>query len=368
MAILVLNPGSTTLKASLIHDDGTVSSYPTIETWDLGAAARGLLAELDPSVTAIGCRVVHGGRNFTEPTLVTPDVICTIEALGELAPLHNYGAAAVLKACLELAPNLPTVAVFDTAFHAHLPAVAHTYALPYELTEREGIVRYGFHGVAHESTSKTLAKLLLEEGKSEKRIITCHLGGGDSLCAILDGKSVDTTMGFTPLEGVMMATRSGDIDPDILFFLTNKGWDTQHLQHMLNSESGLLGVSGLSVDPRVLIEASSQGNERATLAIDLFTYRISKSIAALSVPLSGIDGISFSGGIGQHSAYIREKICQPLSYLGIILDQTANYSGEFDHPVKLNSEQSSVSIWSVPSNEEQSIAQTVTQLLAPETH
>ncbi|MEI6478359.1 MAG: acetate/propionate family kinase [bacterium] len=359
MAVLVFNPGSTTLKASTVYPDGGIKSSQTIETWDLGTAAREILADLDPEVTAIGCRVVHGGREFIEPIRVDSSVIEKIRALGELAPLHNFGAAAVLEACLKLAPQLPVIAVFDTSFHATLPEVARTYALPYELAENEDLYRYGFHGISHQAAGHALTELLQNEGRPALRLVTCHLGGGASLCAILDGKSIDTTMGMTPMEGLVMATRSGDLDPGIMLHLLKKGWKTEDLERTLNQESGLLGVSGISNDPRPIIQAAQEGNQRAALAIELYTYRIAKGIAALAVPLGGIDGISFGGGVGQNSAFIREKVCQQLHFLGVSLDQLANNSGEPISPLRIHATNSNIGIWAIPTHEEGSIAQAV---------
>lgn len=361
MAVLVLNPGSTTLKAAIVSDDGTILSHSTLETWDLGQAAHTVLDALDVEISSIGCRVVHGGRQFSKPTLVTDEVIQAIQDLGELAPLHNYGAAAVLRTCMERLPQIPIIAVFDTAFHRTIPAVAHQYALPPDITEREGLYRYGFHGIVHQATSRTLTEKLREIGHATARVITCHLGGGASACAIKDGQSVDTSMGFSPLEGLVMATRTGTIDAGILLHLLKKGWDHDSLEHLLNTESGLLGVSGLSTDPRVLLAASDQGNERAKLAMELYTYRVAKEIAALTVPLGGLDALAFSGGIGQNSATTREMICNQLNHLGIILDQASDYAGEPTAPRCISPASSAVSVWTIPSMEELVIAQLLTE-------
>ncbi|MBU6389072.1 acetate/propionate family kinase [Patescibacteria group bacterium] len=364
MAVLVLNPGSTTLKAAVVLADGSVRSHQSRETWDLGQAAREILGLLDSDVTAIGCRVVHGGQYFTEPTRVTPEVIDRIRELGDLAPLHNYGAAAVLRTCAELAPSLPVVAVFDTAYHTTLPPMARTYGIPYQLAETEGLYRYGFQGTVHQANVTAVALALEKDQRPNRRIISVHLGGGCSLCAALDGRSMDTTMGVTPLEGVMMATRSGDIDPGMLFHLMRKGWTPERVEKMLNQESGLRGVSGVSDDPRALFAAADTGNARAALAIDLYCYRIAKSIAAYTVPLGGVDGIAFSGGIGQHSGRIRQQVCDQLTHLGVGLDHQIN--GATDNPITptgLHRSESSVGVYAVPANEEVIIAKITDGLL-----
>ena len=364
MGVLVFNPGSTTLKVALWFEDGKLRDEHTFETWDLGEAARTYLRHLDPTVTAIGCRVVHGGNRFSEPILVTPDSIRQIDALGELAPLHNYGAAAVLRACFELAPQLPVVAVFDTAFHQTLPEVARTYAIPYQLAETESIQRYGFHGLSHQTACQILATELEKQGRKNSRLITCHLGGGASICAIKDGKSIDTSMGFSPLEGIMMATRSGDLDPGVILYLLRKGWTLEQLERTLNHESGLQGISGLSIDPRVLFQAADEGNPRAALALHVFTYRIAKTIASYMVPLQGVDGISFSGGIGENSARIRETICQQLQYLGIEIDQESNQANHQGAPFAFNTSTSAAGLWVIPNNEAEHIAKLTQQTLA----
>lgn len=362
MAILVFNPGSTTLKTATITGGQNITHHETIETWDLGVAARTVLSSVADDVTAIGCRVVHGGREFTTPCKVTPEIIASIEKLGEIAPLHNYGAAAVLRACLEVTAHIPVVAVFDTAFHSTMPPVAHNYALPQTLVEAEGIYRYGFHGIVHQANAEKLTELLTASNRSSSRLISCHLGGGASICAIQDGRSVDTTMGFTPLEGLMMATRSGDVDPGVLLHLLHKGWTEESLRDLLNQQSGLLGVSGISNDPRPILAASAEGNAQASLAIELYTYRIAKQIAALTIPLGGLDGLAFSGGVGQNSAAIRERICNYLGHLGVQLNADANYSGDIIRP--LHNEQSPVGIWALASSEEHLIAELTEKALA----
>lgn len=361
MAILVLNPGSTTLKFALIEADGTILEHSTVETDRPAEVARALLRS-HPDLEAVGCRVVHGGQRFTEPTEVTQEMVQVLEELDELAPLHNPPATSVLRACLS-ETSLPLIAVFDTAFHASLPAVARTYGINYETAQQYGLHRYGFHGIAHQATSATLEWVMGEHGLPRARLVTCQLGGGASICAILNRKSVDTSMGFTPLEGIMMTTRSGDLDPGIVLHLVRHGWDGDKIENLLNHESGFAGVSGLGVDPRDLLTAMDEGNERARLALELYAYRIAKYIASFTVPLGGLDGIGFSGGIGQNSARIRAMICDHLGHLGVFLDQELNYAGEPVVPRKITGEESRVAVWAIPTEEERAIAQCVREHL-----
>lgn len=355
MALLVLNPGSTTLKFALVESDGTVLQRQKIETTDFGTTTQLVLTHMAQGITSIGCRVVHGGKYFTAPTRVDNEVIAKIEDLGQLAPLHNFPAAQVLKTCLETVPDVPVIAVFDTAFHATMPEVAKTYALPYELTQSEDLHRYGFHGLAHKYSSQVLSTLLSQEGRSAQKLVNCHLGGGASLCAILDGVSVDTTMGMTPLEGLVMATRSGDVDPGIIFHLMKRGYSQDEVENMLTKQSGLQGISGLSSDPRVLIKAMTEGDKRSRLALELYVYRAAKGIAAMTVPLGGLDGLSFSGGVGQNSGILRQEICNLLVHFGIVLEGPP-VSDEITSPLRMHADSSRVGVYAIPADEESLIA------------
>lgn len=361
MAILVLNPGSTTLKFAVVEETGTLRDHDTIQTDNLVATTRQLLAT-HPDIEAIGCRIVHGGLQFADPVQVNEDVIRAIENLNELAPLHNPPAVAVLYTIVA-ATQLPVVAVFDTAFHRTLPPKAQMYGLNYAVAQQEHLHRYGFHGIAHQSIAANLTWAMGESGLPRERLITCQLGGGDSVCAILNGKSVDTSMGFTPLEGLMMTTRSGDLDPGIILHLMNRGWDHDRIEKLLNFESGLAGLSGLGEDPRELLTAMAHGHQQARLALEVYAYRIAKYIAGYTVPLGGLDGLAFAGGIGQHSGPIRAMICDQLGHLGITLDETRNTSSEPTTAVCISADTSQVSVWAIPTEEEKLIAQSVRSTL-----
>jgi acetate kinase len=248
-----------------------------------------------PMVDAVGCRVVHGGARFTRPTLVNASVLEDLRALSDLAPLHNPADVAVIETCLSLLPDAPTVAVFDTAFHHTLPKVASTYALPLELSARYGLRRYGFHGISHRYVSERLLECL-GRGAEGTRVISCHLGSGASVCAIRDGRSIDTSMGLTPMEGLVMGTRSGDVDPGlILFLMRTAGLGVKEVDDALNCQSGLRGLSALSDDLRDLERAAAEGHERAELALQVFAYRLSKYIGAYTIALEGLDALIFTG-------------------------------------------------------------------------
>lgn len=311
----------------------------------------GRLAHHKPK--AIGHRVVHGGT-LTKAELLTPEIVERIREATPLAPLHNPAHLVGIDATMRLFPELPQVAVFDTAFHQTMPAHAYRYALPKFLYTEHNVRRYGFHGTSHAYVSERGSELA--GSYKQGGWLTAHLGNGSSTCAIWNGQSVDTSMGLTPLEGVVMGTRSGDVDPSIHSFLaSNLGWDIYKIDKMLNSQSGLLGLSDLSNDMRTLIEASEQGNDDATLAIEVFCYRLAKSLAALSCGLPHIDGLFFTGGIGENSAYIREKTLAYLPHFGFNLSLEANNElkrgteGRIDSGV-------GPQIWVVPTDEEGRIA------------
>jgi acetate kinase len=282
--------------------------------------------ELLDGLLAVGHRVVHGGDKFSGSLPITPQVIAQIEECSALGPLHNPPNLTGIRIAQELLPRLPQVAVFDTAFHQTMPEVAFTYPVPLEWRDQHGVRRYGFHGTSHRFVSQQALERLGLEGKPSA-LITAHLGNGCSCAAIKDGRSVDTTMGLTPLEGLMMGTRSGSVDPGIVGHVASaQGVAPQVVLDALNRKSGLLGVSGLSNDMRSVEEAALSGNARARLALDLFCYGLAKSIASLAVPLGGLDALVFTGGIGENSPVVRARVVAQLSFLGLELDACANAS------------------------------------------
>lgn len=266
-----------------------------------------------PRPDAIGVRVVHGGSRFTAPVRVDDAVLAAIHELSELAPLHNPRSAATIEEARRSFPDVPIVAVFDTAFHQTLPAVAAEYAVPRDL----GIRRFGFHGISYSWLASRVRA---------QRHIACHLGNGASVCAILDGRSVDTSMGFTPMEGLVMGTRAGDLDPGAILHLLRKGLSPNDLDALLNERCGLLGVSGRSGDMRELERAAAGGDERAALAIEIFTMRVAKYVGAYAAVLNGLDALTFTGGIGEHSSSVRAGICRRLAFLGVVLDEELNHA------------------------------------------
>jgi acetate kinase len=301
----------------------------------------------------VGHRVVHGGERFTASTLVTDEVQRHIEALIDLAPLHNpHNLRGIQAARAVLGLGVPQVAVFDTAFHQSLPEHAFLYAIPYQLYRRYRVRRYGFHGTSHRYVAYRYRELT-GRTRDKTRIITLHLGNGASACAIVDGASTDTSMGFTPLEGLVMGTRSGDLDPAVLDFVaTKEGYDLREMDLLLNKQSGLLGISGLTSDMRELLaEESENGDRRASLAIEIFCYRIKKYLGAYLAAMNGADAIVFAGGIGEHSPAVRARICADLDWLGIRADEAANSKldgaeGRFDaHGSRLE-------LWVIPTDEE----------------
>lgn len=358
MRILVLNAGSSSLKYHLFDctaDAQTVVEKGAVERLsNMGDALRGVFEKIDAgSVEAVGHRVVHGGNRFAESVIIDADVEKEIESLSALAPLHNPHSLEAYRAARERLPGIPQVAAFDTAFHHWLPARAYVYGLPYEYLTQKGIRRYGFHGISHGYVSERFAQI---HGKQRRdfRMITCHLGNGCSVCAIEDGRSIDTSMGFTPLEGLLMGTRSGDVDAGaILHLVTREGMDPVLLLHVLNSVSGLNGISGVSNDMRDVLRAMDGGNERARLAVEAFCYRVRKYIGGYLAAMNGADVLIFTGGIGEHAGAIRARICADLENLGIAIDGTANES-ESDEARQIG--WSKVAVWVVPTNEELSIA------------
>jgi len=378
-SVLVINCGSSSIKFALLLEEKNFRIHGLAE--NLGtenARIKGVTVGNEPvdihipfadhkkalevglerlanyKPDAIGHRVVHGG-SLTKAELITDEIIEKIREATPLAPLHNPAHLIGIEATKRLFPDLPQVAVFDTAFHQTMPAHAYRYALPKFLYTEYGVRRYGFHGTSHAYVSDRGSELA--GSFKQGGWLTAHLGNGSSTCAVWNGQSIDTSMGLTPLEGVVMGTRSGDVDPSLHSFLAaNLGWDIYKIDKMLNKESGLLGLSdNLSNDMRTLIEASEQGNEDATLAIEVFCYRLAKSLAALSCGLPRIDGLFFTGGIGENSAYIREKTMAYLPHFGFNLDKDANSSLKRGTEGRIDNG-TGPQIWVVPTDEEGRIA------------
>ena len=393
MKILVINCGSSSLKYQLIDMDGekvlckglcerigmessmitheangtkatTPAIFPThteafAEVVKKMTTGAGKCINDVSEIDAIGHRVVHGGEKFKSSCLITDEVINTLRELSPLAPLHNPAGILGIEAARKVFGNIPMVAVFDTAFHSTMPPKAYMYAIPYEYYEKYGVRRYGFHGTSHRYVSGRMAELL---GEMPHRLITCHLGNGSSLAAIKDGKVVDTSMGFTPLDGIIMGTRCGSIDPSIVSYIANlENLHERGMNRLLNNESGLLGVSGVSSDFRDVLEAAENGNERAQLAADMLEYQLVKLIGSYAAALGGVDAILFTGGIGENAMGLREQVMHDLAYLGVTADLAANNSrGE---EVRISGADSKVEVWVVPTNEEIMIARDTAELI-----
>ena len=320
----------------------------------------GAIADLT-AIDAVGHRVVHGGEKFATSTILTEEVISVIEECNDLAPLHNPANLIGIRACQELMPNVPMVAVFDTAFHQTMPEIAYMYGLPYEYYEKYSIRRYGFHGTSHSYVSKRAADILGKD-YSELKTIVCHLGNGASICAVNCGKSVDTSMGLTPLEGLIMGTRSGDVDPSILDFIAQKeNLTLSEVMNVLNKKSGVEGISGVSSDFRDLSAAAEAGNHRAELAIDAFAYRVVKYIGAYVAAMNGVDAICFTAGLGENDGATRAKIVANLEYLGIAIDEEANSIRGKE--VVISTPDSKVKVLTIPTNEELAICRETVALV-----
>ncbi|MCB5234600.1 MAG: acetate kinase [Candidatus Cloacimonetes bacterium] len=315
-------------------------------------------------IDGIGHRVVHGGEQYSASVLIDDNVIDAIEKNIELAPLHNPANLTGIRESALAFPGVPQVAVFDTSFHQTLPPSAYLYGIPREFYDRYRIRRYGFHGTSHRYVAG-IALELMKRSAENTNLITCHLGNGASITAIQGGKSVDTSMGFTPLEGLMMGTRSGDLDPSIIFYLQERGYTAQQLQEILNKKSGLLGLSGTSSDLRDIEAAADNGCENAIQALDAYAYRIRKSIGAYAANLIKVDGIVFTGGIGQNAIKMRERICHRLENLGIHINQEKNREVG-GNPGIISKPYSPVTILVVPTNEELQIALDTTAIISPE--
>ena len=342
MKVLVLNSGSSSIKYELRDSNGgTVLCRGDISrigeadgVRDHGRALEAILDALVAAgggplknlseVEAVGHRVVHGGRYFDGPALLTPDVIGKIQECAPLAPLHNPPALLGIREALRVLPHIPQVAVFDTSFHTTIPPRAHVYALPYDYYERHGVRRYGFHGISLQSVIGT-ADALLNGRVKDLRVVVAHLGNGASATAVDCGTSVDTSMGLTPLEGLVMGTRAGDVDPGALLYLMRElGLSRACVERVLNKESGLLGVSGVSNDMRDVLAAGAAGDERARLALAVYCYRLRKYIGAYAAAMGGLDAVVFTAGVGENSPEIRASVCEDLGFLGIALDREAN--------------------------------------------
>jgi len=320
---------------------------------------HGVISDME-EINAVGHRVVHGGETYSKSVLIDDKVLQDLEDLSKLAPLHNPANIIGIKACSELMPNTPMVAVFDTSFHQTMPKDAYMYAIPYELYEKYGIRRYGFHGTSHNYVAHKAAEFL-GRNIEDMKIITCHLGNGASLCAVKGGVSIDTSMGFTPLEGIAMGTRSGDIDPAVIPFLVHElGKNADEILNIFNKQSGVLGLSGVSSDFRDIEDAASKGDERARLALDVYHYRVRKYIGAYAAIMGGLDCIVFTAGLGENGLSTREACCKDLEFLGVKIDKELNkVRGELK---EISSKDSKVKVLLVPTDEELMIARDTKEL------
>ena len=390
MNVLVINCGSSSLKFQLINAetekvlakglcerigiDGRLTYQPAggeKEKSDLAMPTHteaiqfvidaltnektGVVKSLD-EIGAVGHRLVHGGGKFASSVVITDEVKKAVEECNDLAPLHNPANLIGVAACEKLMPGTPMVAVFDTAFHQTMPEKAYMYGLPYEYYEKYKVRRYGFHGTSHSFVSKRAAEVM---GKSydEVKTIVCHLGNGSSVSAVLNGKCVDTSMGLTPLEGLVMGTRSGDIDPAIMEFIAKKeNLDIEGVMEVLNKKSGVFGISGgLSSDFRDLTDAMNAGDKKAKIAMDVFSYRVAKYIGSYAAAMNGVDDIVFTAGIGENDDYVRQEVCKYLGYLGVDFDFEVN-TGLRGKEAELTKEGSKVKVFVIPTNEELAIA------------
>ena len=312
-------------------------------------------------IGAVGHRVVHGGEKYSESVLIDENVMKTLEECTALAPLHNPPNLIGINACKALMGDTPMVAVFDTAFHQTMPDYAYTYALPYELYENNAVRRYGFHGTSHRFVTAAAAEML-GKNPEDLKIITCHLGNGASCAAIDGGKSVDTSMGFTPLEGLVMGTRCGDIDPAILVYIQNElGLSVEEVNNLINKKSGVLGISGISSDFRDIEEAAGKGNKRAKLALDVFHYRVRKYIGSYAAAMGGVDAIVFTAGLGENAPESRLEICKGLEFLGVSVDADKNnFRGKAEI---VSTDDSKVKVLVIPTNEELMIARDTKEIV-----
>lgn len=320
---------------------------------------HGVIKSMD-EIDAVGHRVVHGGEIFNESVVITDEVLKQIEDLSDMAPLHQPANVSGIRACQKLMPNTPQVAVFDTAFHQTMPPVAYMFGVKYEEYKDYGIRKYGFHGTSHKYVSGVAAQLLKKDIKDTK-IITCHLGNGSSITAVDGGKSVDTSMGFTPLDGVLMGTRTGSIDPAVVpVLMQKKGLDAAGVDKYMNKECGVLGVSGVSSDFRDLEDTAAKGNERAQLALDMFCYQVKRYIGAYAAAMGGVDAIVFTAGVGENDIHTRQQVCAGLEFLGVKLD--ADRNNVRGKVTEISAADSKVKVFLIPTNEELAIAQDTLRL------
>lgn len=314
-------------------------------------------------IDAVGHRVVHGGEKFTQPVLINDEVLAAIDTLTDLAPLHNPANMMGIKACREIMLNVPMVAVFDTAFHQTMPPEAYMYALPYEAYTDCMVRRYGFHGTSHNYVSKVAIELL-NKPVEETKIVTCHIGNGSSVAAIKGGKCIDTSMGLTPLEGLPMGTRCGDIDPAIVLYLMKKlNLSASEMDVYMNKKSGVLALSGVSSDMRDIVAASREGNMRAELAIATLCYKIKKYIGAYTAAMDGVDAIVFTAGVGENAYYVRERVLNGLGYLGVVLNRELNEHCPRGQNVEITTPESRVKAYVIPTDEEMMIAEQTAALV-----
>ena len=395
MKILVLNCGSSSLKYQLINMEneevmakgylekiGLPDSFLThtvngekhkiekkIDNHEEGIklvvaqlldSEYGVIKDLK-EIDAVGHRVVHGGEKFSGSVLITDDVVEAMKECIPLAPLHNPAGITGIEACQKALPGVPMVGVFDTAFHQTLPEKAYMYAIPYEYYEKYGIRKYGFHGTSHKFVSRRVAEVM-NKPIDDLKIISCHLGQGASLCAIEGGKSIETTMGLTPLAGVPMGSRSGDIDPSIITFLMkNENLSSDEMDKILNKQSGKLGLSGVSIDDRDIETAAKEGNERAQLAIDNFVYQVAGFIGKLAVQMKGVDVLTFTAGIGEKGIDARRRICDYLGVLGVKIDEEKNDCRGKE--IEISTPDSKVKVYVIPTNEELMIARDTKEIV-----
>ncbi|MBR2337248.1 MAG: acetate kinase [Clostridia bacterium] len=396
MKILVINAGSSSLKYQLIDMETEVaiakggcerigldgsfckhkangkeatiqSAMPThkeaiqVVLNALVDKEHGAISSME-EIDAVGHRIVHSGEEFNDSVLLTDDTMATIESLSELAPLHQPANIIGVKACQAIMPNVPMVGVFDTAFHSSMPEKAYIYGIPYDAYKDYKIRRYGFHGTSHRFVSAEAAKYLGREGDNDFKVITLHLGNGSSISAVKGGKSIDTSMSFTPLGGVPMGTRSGDLDPAIVEFIANKyNMTLAETINYLNKKSGVSGLSGVSSDFRDLRNAAAEGNHRAQLALDVFTYSCRKYLGGYAAALGGVDCVVFTAGIGEHDGGVRMSIIEDLEYMGIVVDKTKN-DNLADGICEISAEGSRVKVLVIPTNEELVIARDTQRL------
>ena len=395
MKILVLNSGSSSLKYQLIDMENEqvlakgnferIGQYNSFLTHKIGekklmfekpvsnhekaikfvlnrllSKQYGVIKSPD-EIDGIGHRIVHGGEKFTKPVIITDEVLQGIKECIDLAPLHNPAAILGIKACQAVMPGKTNVAVFDTSFHQTIPEISYIYPIPYKYYEKYKIRKYGFHGISHEYVANRVAEII---GKpiEDLKIINCHLGQGASICAIKDGKSIDTSMGFTPLGGIPMGTRSGDIDPSVVTYIAKyRNHSPEEMDEILNKKSGIYGISEVSVDFRDIESEAAEGNEKAIMAIENFTYQVAQYVAKYAVSMGGVDVITFTAGIGEKGRIPRRKICEYLKFMGVDIDLEKNEIK--NEEVKISTDSSKIEVYAIPTNEELLIARNTASLV-----